>query len=304
MNKGILYIILSGLSFLIVNFFIKLFGGHHTLGFLPPVQRIPAHELVLARSVISFMISFYIIKRRKLPLFGVNKKWLWIRGTSGMIALTMFFMTIAHLPLAIASTIQYLAPVFTVLFSIWILKEKVLKIQWLFILIALVGVGFIGLNNFFAAENESLKIDYFWLIIGIVSAIFSGLAYTSILKLKATDKPINIVIYFPMISLPIMSFWCLFDFVLPQGIEWLFLFIIGIFTQIAQVLLTKAFHEGDASTIAPFQYLGSIYAFLVGYFIFFEKLSPFVELGIAFILGGIILNAISKKFKRNRNLGG
>ena len=296
MNKGILYIILSGLSFLIVNFFVKILGAGPNQALFPGLQKFPGHELVLARSIVSFAISFYIIKRRGLPLLGNNKKWLVIRGVSGMIALTIFFYSIHHLPLAIASTVQYLAPVFTVIFAMILLKEKVAKLQWLFILIAFIGVGLIGFNNLISIDKH-VTIDYSWFGLGIVSAAFSGLAYTAIIKLKATDAPINIVIYFPMLSLPIMTVWCMFEFTMPVGIEWLILLVIGIFTQIAQVLMTKALHEGSASMITPFQYLGAIYAALIGFFIFDERLSWIVYSGIGLIIIGIVANALIKRPK-------
>lgn len=300
MNKGILYIILSGLSFLIVNFFVKVLGGGPDQELFPGLQKYPAHELVLARSIVSFAISYYIIRKRGLPVLGFNRKWLLVRGFAGMIALTIFFYSIHHLPIAIASTIQYLAPVFTVIFAMIILKEKVAKLQWLFILIAFCGVGLIGLNNLIAADQHMI-IDYTWLGLGIVSAAFSGLAYTAIIKLKPTDTPINIVIYFPMLSLPIMTLWCLYDFTMPIGIEWLILLIIGIFTQIAQVLMTKALHEGSAALITPFQYLGAIYASIMGLLIFDEKLSWVVYLGIGMILFGVVTNALIKASKRNKS---
>jgi drug/metabolite transporter (DMT)-like permease len=261
----------------------------------PGMQKFPAHELVLARSIISFLLSYLVIRNKGLTLFGNNKKWLIIRGLAGMTALTIFFYTIHYLPLAIASTIQYLAPVFTVIFAMIILKEEVKKLQWLFIGIAFIGVGMISFNNYLTGSAEAIKIDYFWLGMGILSAAFSGIAYTAIVKLKATDTPINIVIYFPMLSIPVMSIWCLFDFTMPQGIEWVLMIIIGIFTQIAQVMLTKALHEDKASVITPFQYLGAIYASLLGYFVFFEKLSWIVYAGIALILLGVVVNALLKK---------
>lgn len=299
MKKGIIYIILSGLSFLIVNFIVKLFGMGNEQTLFPNLQKIPAHELVLARSIVSFSISYYIIKQKKLPLFGVNKKWLFVRGISGMIALTIFFETIHQLPIAIASTIQYLAPIFTLIFALALLGERILKIQWLFVIIAFIGVIFIGLNTLIL-ESNPVKLNYFWLIFGIVSAAFSGLAYTAIIKLKATDEPINIVSYFPMISIPIMSVWCMFDFVLPNGIEWILLLTIGIFTQIAQILLTRALHEESASLITPFQYLGSIYAMIMGYFIFDERLNFLIIIGVFLILIGVIANTFlkSSKFKK------
>lgn len=287
--------ILSGMCFIVVNFFVKLMGAGAQLEILPEIQSFPAHELVLARSIVSFVISFSVIKHRKLPLFGVNKKWLIIRGVAGTIALTIFFYTIHYLPLAIATTVQYLAPIFTVIFAIVLLKEKVKTLQWFFIALSFLGVSLIGLDKLVETTKVTESISYLWLGLGILSAVFSGIAYVAILKLKATDAPIVIVSYFPMIAIPVMVVFCLFEFTMPQGIEWLLLLIIGIFTQFAQILLTKAFHEGTASTITPFQYLGAIYAFLIGYFVFDETLSTIVNIGIVMVVGGVFINALIKK---------
>jgi hypothetical protein len=297
MKKGILFIVLSGLSFLVVNFLVKLFGMGSEQTIFVGLQKIPVHELVLSRSIISFTISFFIIKRKKLPLFGVNKKWLLIRGFAGMIALTIFFETIHQLPIAVASTIQYLAPIFTMIFTLVLLRERIFKLQWLFVLIAFIGVTFIGLNALILKSNP-VKLDYFWLTLGVISAAFSGIAYTAIVKLKETDNPINIVSYFPMLSIPIMTVWCFFDFVMPKGIEWFLLLVIGIFTQIAQVLLTKALHQESASLITPFQYLGSIYAMLMGFFIFEEHLNILIIIGVALILVGVVANTLIKAFSK------
>lgn len=291
MNKGILYIILSGLFFMIVNFFVKLLGGHTEQDLFEGLQSYPAHELVLARSVVSFAISFYIVKKQKLPVFGVNKKWLLIRGIAGTIALTIFFYTIHYLPLAVASVIQYLSPIFTVILAVFLLKEKVKAIQWVFILFSFAGVCLIAINKIFGFETHE-DLSLFWLGMGMIAAAFSGLAYTAIMKLRPTDKPITIVMYFPMIALPFMTLLCFFDFTMPTGIEWLFLLIIGVFTQFAQIMLTKALHVGPASLIMPFQYLGAIYSFLIGYFIFFEHLSFLTEIGIIVIITGVIINVL------------
>ena len=297
LKKGIFYIILSGLSFLVVNFFVKLFGIGPSNSVIPGLQKIPAHELVLARSIISFSISSSIIVYRGLPFFGNNKKWLTIRGISGMLALTIFFQSIQHMPIAVASTVQYLAPIFTMIFALFILKERILKIQWLFVLLAFSGVFLIGFNNLFQTES-SVFLDPFWLGFGVLSAAFSGVAYVAIVKLKETDKPINIVSYFPMLAIPVMSFWCLFDFVMPNGIEWLILLVIGICTQIAQISLTRALHYESSSLIMPFQYLGSVYALLVGYLILDERLNTIVISGVFVILLGVVLNTIVKSRKK------
>lgn len=292
--KSIIYIILSGLCFMLVNLFVKILGNQTNTSVFQSNKSYPIHELVLARSIISFSISAFLLRQKKINILGVNRKGLMVRGTSGMIALTLFFFTIQHLPIAIASSIQYTAPIFTVLFASIYFKDKVSSLQWLSIFIALIGVYTIG----FATSSNELETSFNsfkWIGIGLLSALFSGIAYVSVVKLKSTEHPLNIVIYFPMLSIPVMTIWCTFDFVLPEGIDWIYLLLLGIFTQIAQLLLTKALMFGNVEIISPFQYLGSIYAILMGYVIFDETLSLFAFIGIFLIISGVISNFLLQK---------
>ena len=278
MIKGIVYIVLSGMAFFIINFFVKLLGNPDN-DIIPHLQKYPAHELVFFRSLVSFAISAAIIKYRRLPILGTNRKWLLLRGTAGMFALTIFFFTLHELPLAIASTLQYLSPIFTVLIASRLFGEKVSTMQYFSSLIAFAGVIFIGFNGitggFGGQSPVPTTIGMFWMAMGVVSAILSGIAYNAISKLKETEETINIVIYFPMLALPLTGIWCLFDFTFPRGIEWLILLTIGVFTQIAQVCMTRAFLAADTAVVAPFQYIGAIYALISGWFVFDEKLATF-----------------------------
>lgn len=290
MLRGILYILLSGLSFFVVNFFVKMLGQPQE-ALISGLQKYPAHELVFARSLVSFSISFVIIKYRGLPVLGNNRKWLLLRGTAGMFALTIFFFTLHTLPLAIASTLQYLSPIFTVMIAAQLFKEKVSSMQYISSFIAFGGVLLIGYNGIMGSVNGE-PISLFWMVMGVLSAILSGVAYNAISKLKTTEEPINIVIYFPMLALPLTGIWCLFDFTFPRGIEWILLLTIGIFTQIAQVLMTKAFMHTNTALVAPFQYVGAIYALLSGWFVFNEQLEIWSLLGIVLVLMGVVLGTV------------
>lgn len=268
--------------------------GNPTASILPELQAYPAHELVFFRCLISFSISAFIIKKKGLKLLGNNRRWLFLRGSAGMVALMIFFLTLHKLPLAIAATLQYLSPIFTVLIAQQLFKEKVTPLQIMSSCLAFIGVLFIGAPSLL---DKNSTIDPFWLVMGIISALFSGIAYNAIGKLKNTEEPINIVIYFPMIALPITGVWCLFDFTVPVGFEWLLLLIIGIFTQIAQILMTKAFLGTDTAIVAPFQYIGAIYALLSGWFIFDESLGLIPITGITLVLIGVLVGTIFRKKK-------
>lgn len=296
-NKGIVYIVLSGLCFLVVNFFVKILGAGSEQDIINNIQVYPGHELVLVRSIVTFAISWSIIRYRGISMWGVNKKWLLIRGLAGTVALTIFFYTIHQIPLAIAIVVQNLSPIFTVILAMILLKERVRVLQWFFIVMSFVGVALIAVSQFQQNTAEFEEISFFWLGMGMISAFISGIAYTAIMKLKSTDAPIVIVMYFPMVAIPLMTILCLFEFTMPRGIEWLILLVIGIFTQFAQIYMTKALHEGTAATITPFKYLSIVYAFIVGSFFFDEKLSWMVDLGIAIVLFGVLSNAFIKSRK-------
>lgn len=260
MYKGVLYLLAATFTFSLVNLGVKLLS--HANDVIPGMQEYPVHELVFFRSIISLSICLTIVKMRGLPLFGNNHPWLVIRGISGATALFLFFMTIQNMPLAVATTVQYLSPVFTIILAIFLLKETVKPVQWLFFLISLAGVFIIGYDP---ADERGISIG--WLVLGLISALFSGLAYNAIMRCRNTDAPITVVMYFPLVSTPVTLVMCLsMGFIMPQGIEWVLLLFIGILTQIAQVCMTRAFNADTASTVAPLKYLGSVYAALMGFF--------------------------------------
>jgi len=283
--------LISSLSFAFVNLLVKVLTN--STGVFESIQDYPPYEIVFFRSIISLTICVYIIRQKKIPFFGNNIKWLFVRGVFGATALTIFFYTLKNLPIAVATTVQYLSPIFTVLFAIYLLNQKVKPIQWLFFIISLLGVGFIGFGKH---SDLTPDIDLFWVVMGIISAVFSGVAYNAIMKCRTTDHPITVVMYFPLVATPIMIVIMIIKgFVMPIGIEWGILLVIGVFTQIAQIFMTKSFHEEEASKITPFKYLGAIYAVCIGVFIFDENLSLVVYIGISLVLTGVLLNTFLKR---------
>src|SRR5690606_2025282 len=105
-----------------------------------------------------------------------------LRGVFGVTALTLFFYTLQKLPLGSAITIQYLSPIFTAFFAIFMLGEKMYKIQWLFFGISFAGIAVIK------GFDPNISLPLF--LMGLGSAIFAGLAYNCVRKVKDTDHPL------------------------------------------------------------------------------------------------------------------
>lgn len=290
MNKGILYMILSGLCYIVVNVLVKILGQGPDQVIISGLQKYPIPEIILFRSIITFTICYAVIKSKGIPLFGNNKKWLIIRGVTGTIALTLYFYTLNNLPITIAATIQYLSPIFTVFLAIFILKERVKLIQGVFFLVAFSGIVFISFSKYLSDDASISTINPWWIVVGVCSAAFAGMAYNAIAKCRYTDAPITVVFYFPLIAIPIMAVITVFDYVVPQGKEWGIILVIGVFTHIAQIFATKSLHAENTATVTPFKYLGSIYAFVLGLFLFDEVISLYAVAGILLIIVGVLGN--------------
>lgn len=286
--------LLSSFSFALVNLLVKIFTDRKDA--FPEIQNYPEFELVFFRCIISLVICIAIIRAKKIPFFGVNKKWLFIRGLAGSIGLTLFFYTLSNLPMAIATIIQYSSPIFTIIFAIYLNNQKVKPIQWLFFAVAMTGIIVIGVGKI-----DKVPIDPTWIVVGLISAVFSGIAYNAIIKCTNTDEPVTVVMYFPLVAAPITLILLLTTgYVVPQGIEWLLLLLIGILTQIAQVSMTRAFNSESAAKVTPIKYIGAIYAVSIGFFVFDETLSLNATIGIILVLIGVLLNTFFKNLKAKK----
>ena len=246
------------------------------------LPHIPAHELILFRSIVSIVLSVAMLQKLGIPLLGNNKKVLLMRGVFGTTALLMFFYTLQNIPLASAVTLQYLSPIFTALFAAIFLKEKMQIRQWLYFGISFAGVALI--------KGFDERISLTLMLIGICSAMFSGMAYTCIRQLKDTEHPLVVVLYFPLVAIPIMSVLSYLNWVRPQGTDWLYLLIMGLFTQVAQLLMTKGIQSGIANKMISLKYVGTVYALAIGYLLFGESYGIMSLLGIAMVIAGVVLN--------------
>lgn len=276
MNKGAQYMIISSFAFSLMHLCVKA------------MPHIPVFELVFFRSLGSLLITFFYLNKNRTPIFGNNKKVLFARGLFGTIGLSLFFITLQNIPLAGAVTIQYLSPVFTTLFAVIILREHVKKTQWIFFVLAFTGVCL--LKGF----DVSGQISYYFVLIGIASACFSGLAYNCIRYLRITEPTLVVVFYFPLVATPIMGFLSFFNWVKPQGLDWVYILALGVVTQVAQVFMTKGIQSDSAGNIMTYKYVGVLFAFIYGYFIFKETYSLLSVIGIFLLLSGVILNAVFK----------
>lgn len=273
-TDGAVYMLLAALSFSVMNVCIKM------------VTHIPPMEVVFFRCFTAMIIAFYYVFKNGNNWVGSNRKLLFLRGFFGTIALYTFFLTIQNMPLASAVTIQYLSPIFTTILAMFLLKERVKLVQWLFFAISFTGVLFI--------KGFDTRISIFYLIVGIISAVFSALAYNMVRSLKEKEDEIVVVLHFQIFGAVAGFIFSVFHWVMPSWKDVVFLILSGVFTHLGQLNLTRSLHREAIASVSILNYTGLIYALAFGYFFFGEKFSLQVLLGIALVVLGVVLNLLWK----------
>lgn len=269
-SGAILHMLIAGICFAMVHAAVKF------------VPRIPAHEMVVARALVSILITWFALKKVGLSPWGNNRPMLVFRGAAGTGALILFFYTLQKMPLATAVTVQYLHPILTVILAAFFLRERATWRQWLCFAASFAGVLLV--------RGFDARVAPFDLAIGVASATLSAVAYNLIRALRDEDHTLVVMFYLPLVSFVTVTPWTIFHFVMPVGYEWLVLIFIGVFTQIAQYFMTRAYQADTAANISNLNYLGIFYASGLGFIFFDETLMGLSVLGIAIIITSAILS--------------
>jgi drug/metabolite transporter (DMT)-like permease len=265
---------LATFTFAVINVFVKM------------LPRLGPTEIVFFRSLVVLIYSGSFLIRHRIKPKSKNIPILILRGLFGTIALILFFYTLQSMKLATAMVVHYLSPFFTVLIASIFLGEVVRKYQFLFLFISLMGILLVKEFDSHVAWKD--------VIFGVLAAIISGAAYNTIRKLKDNEHSYIIMIAFPVVALPIsvLLLWINNAWVTPIGIEWVYLLVIGLLSQGAQYFLTKAYQHHEINKVAIVTYSGIVYSFFFGWVYFDDVFTMQTLLGIALILGGVVLNVL------------
>ena len=263
---------ISTIFFLIVKIGVKL------------LPHIPTMEIVFFRCIISFFISFLILKNQGIYIFGNNKFLLLMRGVFGTIGLYFYFLLIQNIPLATASIIIYITPIFTSIIGVFILKEKVNLLQSLCIFFAFLGILLIQ------GFDHRVTIDY--LVLGLLGSFCAGCAYNIIRYLRDKEHSLVLVIYFPMIAFPIAGIISYFNWVNPSFNDLIILITIGIITQFAQYFMTKSFQSEKVSTVSIVSYTEIILVIAIGYQFFDETFNFLTYFGMFIVVISVVTSII------------
>ncbi len=249
---GFLYMFLSICAFSLMDVIVKWSVDY------------PIGQVLFFRGFFGIIFYFFIIPRERLPNFYKTKRpgLHFLRCTSGLIALVAIFIALRKLPLATVVSISFAAPIFTTIFSIFLLNEKVGIFRWLAVI-----VGFLGILIITEPGISQLNIYYIFPIIFCL-----GLSYVAItIRQLSTTEPVWLISFYFSLSITLLSFFTIPQgWVLPSFNHLILLSFIGIFGGVANLWLSQSYKYSEVSLVTPLKYLALVFAIIFGYLIWGE----------------------------------
>ncbi len=258
-------------------------------------KRIPIYELVFFRSLVSLMITLFIINQKNINPWGKNRPLLILRGVLGTLALVCIFYAIRNMPLSISTVIQYTYPIFISIFAGIFINEKITR-NIIFALI--IGwIGILVILNPIQLSNIGLEIKNFSVSIAFLGSICTALAYITVKKLAFTEDVYVIIEYFPLVSFITLLPIVIINWVTPNWNELIWIIGIGLFTQLGQTFLTIGLKNLPATEVATINYLQVLFGSIWGILFFKEMININFLLGASLVLIGTIIST-TKIIKR------
>jgi drug/metabolite transporter (DMT)-like permease len=274
MGRGFLYMVESALAFTVMGVFAKLAG-----------ERLPVAEIVFARGFVSLVLSVAALRRAGVSPWGHDRPRLVVRGLIGATGLGCLFYALKHLPLAEATVIQYLHPVFTAILAALVLQER--AGPWILVSIALGILGVLLVARpaplFGGADAELPPLA---LLAALGGAFFSACAYVAVRHLSATEQPVVIVFYFALVATLASLPFAARAAVVPRGLEWGMLAGVGVAAQLGQVALTHGLRLEPATRATALSYLQVVFAAIAGVLVFGDRPALYTAAGALLILCG------------------
>lgn len=227
-------------------------------------------------------ILFIIPRERYIDFYKTSRPLLHFkRCMAGIIALISIVVALRNLPLATVVSVTFAAPIFTTIFSIFLLNEKVGFYRWLAVM-----VGFIGIIVISEPGFSSLN---FYFILPIIFCL--GLSYVAItIRRLSTTEPVWLIGFFFSISIMILSFFTFYqNWLLPNLLDLFLLSMIGILGGLANLWLTQSYKLSEVSLVTPVKYLALVFAIIFGYLIWDEIPTTKTLIGAILVIASSII---------------
>ncbi|MEO6926987.1 MAG: DMT family transporter [Rhodanobacter sp.] len=279
MFKGVLLGFMAFAAFAFSDAFVKSLRGS-----------LPAYEAVFIGAALGLTALPFIKGRgdRWRDVLLAQRQGLYlVRAVASAVGSIAAVIAFTALPMAEAFALIFLLPVFVTILSVLVLHEQVGWRRW-----SAVVAGFIGVLVVLRPGFRALGI-------GHLAAIICGLAgAVSMIALRLAgphEKRVSLFGAGIVGAMLVSGVLMLTNFRWPQASQWGLLLGYGLLSALGSVLLMLATRLAPANHVAPTQYSQMLWAVLLGYLVFHDRVDGLMALGIAIILGAGLFTLVREE---------
>ena len=267
-KKGILFILSAAFFFSLMTVFVRLSGD------------VPTMQKAFFRNIVAAFLAAFILMRsgEKFYIPRTSLMDMFLRCSIGTMGILCNFWAVDHMRIADANILNKLSPFFAILMSIFILKERPNRIEWLSVLLAFIGAAFVA--------KPGAGIASFPALVAILGGFTAGTAYTYVRKLGLSGVKGPVIVFsFSVFSTLILLPNILLNYHPMSVKQFIFLVLAGCSAAIAQLSVTAAYQNAPARDISVFDYSQVVYAAMFGFLLWGEIPDAWSFLGYAIIIG-------------------
>jgi drug/metabolite transporter (DMT)-like permease len=246
-------------------------------------RRLPGPEIAFVRFSVGLCV--WGVASLRIRMRAYNKLGLFMRGAYGGGAVLLYFLAIAHLPVGIATLLNYTAPVFTAIYAAAFLGEPVTPATIGALALTTLGVGSVIAGT---APPGTMGLGP-WQLVGVTSAMLSGAAVATIREVRKTDGSWEIFAAFCIAGELITGPPALLGWVRPHLHEWVALVGVGLLSVVAQLLMTHALRYVRAALGGVIAQLTPVASLALGWALYGERIGGLALAGAALTLAGVSL---------------
>ena len=243
----------------------------------------PLGQVIFFRGFFGIVLYYFVIPKERIRDFYYTKRPLlhFSRCFFGLAALLSIFTALRNLPLATVVSISFAAPIFTTIFSIFFLSERVGYFRWL-----AVFIGFIGILIISEPGLSSLNVYYIFPVIFVL-----GMSYVAIsIRQLSSTEPVWLISLFFSAAITIAGLLTLpFGWIMPNFYDLTLLSMIGFFGGVANLWLSQSYKFSEVSLVTPLKYLALVFAIVFGYLIWGEVPSGKTLIGAILVIASSII---------------
>jgi drug/metabolite transporter (DMT)-like permease len=214
----------------------------------------PLHPLQIShgRFLFAFVLITTVVTVTRQKVSHPNLRLHAARSLLGWSGVTLMFAAVAFVPMADATAISFLNPVFAMVFAIPLLGERVGPVRW-----SAAAIAFLGALILLRPSPASFEAGA---LLALGAALFMGLEVILIKRLSGREPPLQILFVNNTIGLTIASLAVLPVWQMPSPAQWLILAGVGSAMAMAQFFFVSAMARAEASYVAPFAFTTLIFA--------------------------------------------